>query len=165
MFVGTEVRLVEHAVGIEYAYDRDTVEVQSLGNHLRADEQVGTSGCEVADDALIGIAGAGGVEVHACYAGLGQDVAYLVFYLLRAVAAALQFLTSAGRTFRRYAVGIAAVVARQHVQCAMECQRHVAVLAVGHPSALLTLHHRCPSASVLEQNGLFATFQGLADPC
>ena len=39
-FVGAEVGLVEHRIGIEDAYDRDTVEVEALRHHLRADEDV-----------------------------------------------------------------------------------------------------------------------------
>ena len=54
MLVGAEVGIVEHGVGIEDAHHGDFVEIQSLGDHLCADEQVGTSGGEVADEALVG---------------------------------------------------------------------------------------------------------------
>ena len=60
-------------------------------------------------------------------------------------------------------VGAAAVVAGEHIERAVEGQRHIAVLATGHPAALLALHHRCPPAAVLEEDGLLAMLQGLAN--
>ena len=163
MLIGTEVGLVEHGVGIEDAHDADAVEVEALGDHLCADEQVGASGREVADDALVGIARAGGVEVHACHAGLWEDVAQLVLDLLRAIAPPLQFLLPQAGTLGRDPVGVAAVVAGQLVHGSVERERDVAVLAAGHPSALLALNHRGVAAAVLEEDGLLAALQGLSD--
>ena len=91
MLIGPEIGLVEHGVGIEDAHDGHLVEVEALGDHLGANEQVGTSGTEVADDALVGLARTGGVEVHTADAGLREDVAHGGLYLLGAVAARTQF--------------------------------------------------------------------------
>ena len=47
----------------------------------------------------------------------------------------------------------------------MVCERHVALVAVWHPSALAALYHRREAAAVLKQYGLFAVVQGLAHGC
>ena len=162
MFIGTEIGIVEHGVGIEDAHHRDLVEVQSLADHLRADEQIGTTCGEVVDDAFVGLTAAGGVEVHAGDTGFGEDVVHLGLDLLRAIAMRLQLGTTAIGTLRRHLIGIAAIMTRQLVQIAMKGERHVAVLAMRHPSTLLTLNHGRIAATVLEEDGLFAMFQGLA---
>ena len=56
MLVGSEVRLVEHGVGIEDAHYADAVEVETLAHHLRADEDVGAPLREVADNVFVGVA-------------------------------------------------------------------------------------------------------------
>ena len=160
MFVGTEVGVVQHGVGIEDADDADAVEVETLGNHLRADEQVGAPGAEVADEPFVGIAGAGGVEVHAADTRFGEDVAHVGLNLLRAVAAGLQLRSATGGAGHGHLVDGTAVVAYQLVHLAVQRQRDVTVLTVGHPAALLTLYHRGIAAAVLEEDGLLATFQG-----
>ena len=52
--VCSEVALVEELVGIEDAHEGDAVEIEPLGDHLRADEEVGVSALEVTDDAFVG---------------------------------------------------------------------------------------------------------------
>ena len=88
MFIGSEVGIVEHRVSIEDAHHRHAVEVQSLRNHLCADEHIGSPRGKVTDEPFVGIAGTSGVEVHAGYAGFGKELAQLVFNLLGAIAAA-----------------------------------------------------------------------------
>ena len=88
MFESTEVRVVEHGVGVEYADDADAVEVEALADHLRANEQIGAACGKVTDDALVGLARTGGVEVHSADAGFGEDLAHLVFYLFHSRASA-----------------------------------------------------------------------------
>ena len=41
MLVGAKVGIVEHGVGVENAHHRHVVEIEALGNHLRANEHVG----------------------------------------------------------------------------------------------------------------------------
>ena len=55
MLIGTEVRIIEHSIGIEDAHNGDTVEVESLGDHLRTDKEVGATCGEVVDNALVGL--------------------------------------------------------------------------------------------------------------
>ena len=59
-----------------------------------------------------------------------------------------------------HGVCVAAIMAREHVHGAVIGERNVAVLALGHPSAHLTLHHRSETAAVLEQNDLLVLLQG-----
>ena len=44
----------------------------------------------------------------------------------------------------------------------MEGERDVAMLAMRHPTTLFALDHRGIASAVLEEDSLFATFQGLA---
>ena len=119
VFVGTEVGIVQHRVGIDDTHHRHLVEVQSLGHHLRTYQDIRASGRKVADDALIGIARSGGVQVHTGNVGFRERLAHLFLYLLRTVAACSQVGTAATRTLCRHSVGIATVVARQLVQLAV----------------------------------------------
>ena len=120
MLVGTEVGNVEQHVGVEYADDADAVKVEPLGHHLCADEQVGASTGKVVDDALIGIARACGVKIHAADACLREDVGQLVFNLLGAVAARHQLMATTGRALSRHLIGMAAVVAGKLVGLPMQ---------------------------------------------
>ena len=161
MFVGPEVRIVEHRVGIEDTHHADTVEVESLGDHLGADKEIGAPSGEIVDQSLVGSTGAGGVKIHTGNTGLRKDIAHLIFNLLRAKAPCHQLCTAASRALRGHLIGIAAVVARQLVKTAMIGQRHVTVLTTGHPSALLALQHGGIATTVLEEDDLLAMLQGL----
>ena len=88
--VGAEVGIVQHGVGIEYAHNADVVEVQTLGHHLRAYQDVRLALLEIGDDALVGGTGAGGVQVHTGYAGVGEEGFDVIFYFFRAEAAVAQ---------------------------------------------------------------------------
>ena len=154
LLVGTEVGIVEHGVGIQNAHDRDAREVEPLGYHLRADEYVGSAAGEVVDDASVGASRARRVEVHAGDARLGEQLAHAVLNLLRAVASTEQFGALAVGALLRHGVGVAAVVAGEQVHRTVIGERHVAVLALRHPSAHLALHHRREAAAVLEQQHL-----------
>ena len=162
LLVGTEVGIVEHGVGVEYAHNGNPREVEPLGYHLRADEYVGSAAGEVVDDASVGSCRARGVEVHAGYACFGEQLAHAVLNLLRAVAATEQFGALAVGALLRYGVGVAAVVAGEQVHRAVIGERHVAVLALRHPSAHLALNHRRKAAAVLEQQHLLLVAQSRA---
>ena len=150
MFEGAEVGLVHHAVGIDDAHNADVVEVETFADHLRADEDVGTSCSEVGDDAFVGIARAGGVEVHTCNAGLRKNLAHLFLYLLRTKTTRTQVGTATTGTLRRNTVGKTTVVACQLVQLSVERQRYVAMLAGGHPATLVAFDDRRKTATILE---------------
>ena len=129
---------------------------------LRADEYVGSAAGEVVDDASVGTGRPRGVEVHAGYACFGEQFAHAVLDLLRAVAATEQFGALAVWALLRHGVGVAAVVAGEKVHRAVIGERHVAVLALGYPSAHLALNHRREAAAVLEQQHLLLVAQSRA---
>ena len=160
MLVSPEVRIIQHGVCIDNTYHRDFIEIQSFRNHLCANKNISTSGSKVANDALIGIPRTSSIKVHAGNTGIGKQLVYLLLYLLRAIASAAQIGRAAARTLRRDAVGIATIVARQLVQLAVVGQRDITVLTGGYPATLAALHDRSKTSAVLEQDGLFAPFQG-----
>ena len=165
VLVGPEVGLVEHGVGGDDAYYGDVVEVEALAYHLGADEYVGAAGGEVADDAFVGVAGAGGVEVHACDACLGEGVAHLFFYLLGAVAVGAQVGAAAAGALGGHLVCGAAVVAGELLHLSVQGELDVAVLTGGHPAALVALYLWGEASAVLEDDGLLSVVECLAHAC
>ena len=149
--VGAEVGLREHLVGVEYAHHVDVVEVEALGHHLRADEDVGAAVLEIVDDALVSGARARGVEVHAPDAGFGEAGFCHGLYLLRAAAYVAQFRAAAGGADGGHGIRGAAVVAHEAVDILVERKRHVAPLATRRPAARMTFEHRCIAPAVLKE--------------
>ena len=45
----------------------------------------------------------------------------------------------------------------------MISQAHIAILALRHPSARMTLHHRCKTTTILEKNDLLLPLQGIVN--
>lgn len=162
VLVCTEVRIVQHGVGIENAHDTHLVKIQPFGNHLRADEQIGAAGREVVDDALVGIPCAGGVEIHAGHTRFGKEVAYPVFYLFGAVSPAMELGRTAVGTLRGHRVGITAIVAGEQVEIFVQRERHVTILTLRHPTTHTALYHRREATAVLEKDGLPTAFKGRA---
>ena len=162
MLVGTEVGIVHHRVGIEYSHHTHLVEIQSLANHLRTNKYVCASGGKVGYYPFIGIPCTGGVKVHSRHRCLGECLTHKVLNFLCAVATAPQMRVLTAGTFRRYGIGVAAVVAGELVGSFVQCEAHVAVLTPRHPSALFALKHRGKAAAVLEQYCLLAALQCLA---
>ena len=72
MFVGTEVGIVEHRVGIQYSYQLHTVEIQSLCYHLCAYQHICFSVCKVFNNPCIRILGASSIKIHTCHLGFGE---------------------------------------------------------------------------------------------
>ena len=139
------------------------VEVQTLGHHLRAYQDVRLALLEIGDDALVGGTGAGGVQVHTGYAGVGEEGFDVIFYFFRAEAAVAQVSALAGGADAGQLVGVATVVAGQLVQPLMVGEADVAVLAFGYPAAGVALYHGGETAAVLKEDDLLFLFQRLAD--
>src|SRR3712207_5758207 len=120
LLVGPEVGIIEHGVGVEYAHDTYFVEIQPLTDHLRADEQIGLAAREIVNNALIGVAGAGGIKVHAGHPGLGEELTDIILYLLRAVTTPLKLGTATIGAHRRHAIREAAVMTCQQIEPLIE---------------------------------------------
>ena len=141
------------------------VEVETFRNHLSTDKDISTLRTKVADDTLVGIASTSGVKVHTGNTRFGEGLAHLFFYLFCAVAACPEVGRATARTLSRHLIGETTVVTSKLVQLAVQCQFDIAMLACGHPAALLALYHRRETATVLKQYSLLATFQGFAHAC
>ena len=61
MLIGTEVRIVQHRVGIQDAHHLHMVEIKPFTNHLRADEDIRFALRKIANQSLIGVLRARGV--------------------------------------------------------------------------------------------------------
>ena len=158
MLIGTEVRIVQHRISMKDTYYADLVEVQSLGDHLRTNQDIRTSCPEIHDDTLIGITGTCGIQVHTSHPCLREHLTNLLFYLLRAIAFRPQVGTATTRALCRHTVGKAAIMASQLVQLPMVCQRYVAMLTTRYPTALSALYQGCEATTVLEEDCLFSPF-------
>ena len=162
MFVGTEVGIVEHTVGIEDAHHRHLGKIKTFADHLCAHQHIGAAYREIADDPLVGITAASGVEVHARHFGIGEEVHHLVFDLLRAITTTTQVATATAGAHLGYAVSGSTIVATEHAQVSVQRQRHIAMIAMGHPSAGVALYHRGKASAVLKQQHLPAAVQRLS---
>ena len=69
---GAEVRETQADVGVDHAHERDSREVVSFGDHLRADEDVGLAGLEAGEDARHRAATPRGVTIAARHSSLGE---------------------------------------------------------------------------------------------
>ncbi|CCZ15018.1 unknown [Prevotella sp. CAG:487] len=163
VLVGAEVGVVQHGVGVENAHHGDVAEVETLAHHLRAYEQIGVSGREFADDALVRIARACGVEVHPRDTCLGEDVAHPVLDILRSVSPSAQVGAAAARTTVGHIEHTAAVMARKASERLMESEAHIALVAMRDPPAHVALGHRSEAAAVVEEYRLASVSQRAAN--
>ena len=161
-FVATEVGIVQHGIGIENAHHADILEVQTLGNHLCTYQYVGLALFKVGNDLLVGRAGASGVQVHACHLCFGENQLDIVFYAFGTETLVLKLYPSTSRTRTGHLIGASAIVASELVQALVIGQAHIAILALGHPTAGVALYHGCKATTVLEENDLLLPLQRIA---
>src|SRR4029077_14078747 len=100
-FGGAEVRHVEGAIGADDADQRNPVEVMTLGEHLRADQNVERARRECAKRFLILTLGARRVAIEPRDAGFGKLLAQALFELLGTFAEKIDVLRIALGTFFR----------------------------------------------------------------
>ena len=134
-------------------------QIQSFGNHLRANQNIRFPFFKVVDDALVGRAGAGGIQIHSGYLGLRKNLLDVILNFFRAESAVHKFHSSTSRTGCRHGVGIAAIMTRQLVKSLVIGQTYVAVFATWYPSTRAAFNHRGKTPSVLEQDDLFFLLQ------
>ena len=162
-FGGPEIGVVHQVVGIEDAHQRDAPEIESLGNHLRTDQNVGLSGFEVGDDGVEGLLGSHAVAVQPRDTRFGENPGNLLLDLLRPEAHRNHVRNLARRAFRRDLSRVAAIVADEFPPALVVGQRDVAMGTAGRPAALGALDIGREAAAVLEQHYLLAPVEGLAD--
>ena len=159
----SEVRDVQTQVGVDDPDQCHVWEVQPFRNHLRADEDVDFSGAKIAEDAAVILLALERVRVHPLDARRGETFLQRGLDLLRAQpgkpdrhVAALRL-----RTLFRSRLDVAADVAHQLLCRAMVRQRHAAVRALRHETALRALQRTRPTTPVEEQHHLLVFLEPL----
>ena len=112
--------------------------------------------------AFVAVFIASGVEVHARYFLVGKHLVDFVLHAFGAVAHNLDGGLAAGRADVGQSDGITAVVAREGANVLVIGERHVAILAFRHPSALFALHHRSIASAILKENHLLLVVEGVS---
>ena len=159
---GAKVGKMQHRVGIEDAHHTHCLKVETLRHHLRAHEHIGAVMRKVVDDAVVTRLGASGVQIHARDFLAREIAVHLVLDALGTIAHHLDVRRFASRAQLRQRDGVAAIVAGEHVGVLVIGERHVAVLALGHPAALAAAHHRGITTAILEQDDLLVILQRMA---
>ena len=154
-----EVREVDNAVRIEYTHQAHILEIQPLGYHLRADQDICFAAFEVRNDLLVAVLFFGGVQVHALHFGVGQYQFQVVFYLFGTEAHAFECGGATGRAVVRHALVVAAVVAAELAVILVVGEAHGAMPALGYPGAFVAGDKGRVAASVLEQDHLLLALQ------
>ena len=112
--------------------------------------------------AFVAVFIASGVEVHARYFLVGEHFVDFVLHAFGAVAHNLDCGLAAGGADVGQGNGITAVVAREGANVLVIGERHVAILAFRHPSALFALHHRSIASAILKENHLLLVVEGVS---
>ena len=134
-FGGPEIGVIQQVVGIEDAHERHPREVETLGDHLRTDQNVGPAGLEIGDNGIESPFGGHTVAVQTSDTRFGEDFGDLFLDLLRPETHRNHVGDLARRTFRRNGLRIAAVVADEFLSALVVGQRHIAVRTAGCPAA------------------------------
>ena len=137
--VGAEIGIGNEVVGGEDSDDADVVEVESLGDHLCADKDVDAVFVEIVEDFYILVFLRCRIEIHTCYARLGEEDSEVVFDAFGAEASHSERRGMAGRAFGGDGYGVAAIVAAEAVGGLVVDERDVAVLALRYPVADIAL--------------------------
>ena len=158
-----EVGEVDEVVGAHDAHHADVVEVQPLGNHLCAHEDVDAAVLEIVDNLDIAVLLRGAVQIHAGHLGVGEKDGEVVLDALGAEAFHREVVAMACGALGRQGDGVAAVVAAHAVGGLVVDERHVAMLAGGGPMAVVALDAERETASILEKDDLLMIVQSLLD--
>jgi len=136
-FAGAEIRLMQRQVGVNDAHQRHVREMQPLGDHLRADQDVYLADAEIAQRLPVIVLALHRVGVHAPDARVGEQFRQGVLDLLRAEAGVADgrvfalFVRTGGRDFFL----VAADVAGQFLIRPMVRERQAAIGALGDEAA------------------------------
>ncbi len=153
-------------VGVDHAYEGHLGEVMALGDHLRADEDLGSRRGELRQHGLKACVGRGDVGVEAQKLDAGQQRRDLALQTLGAHAVAPHVHAAAGITRRRRGLAVAADAATHALAAADLRERDVAVRAVPATAAVPAHERGRVAAPVEEQDGLLArldrTHEGLS---
>ena len=156
---GARVGDVQAQVCIQHAHQRHAGEVQPLGNHLGAQQNIGSVSAEIGQNIAQCVFARGDIGINALQPGLRETAAQHSLYLLGAVALQRDVCRVAIRAAGRHHLAVAADVAHKPVLRGVESHGQGAVLAVGHIAAFRALQGAGKTAAVQQQNHLFALVQ------
>ena len=132
-----------------------------ITDHLCAHQDIRLSLLKLTQYLFVTLSAACRVEVHACYPGLWEDFAYLVFDAFRAETYGLYLLIFTVGAAAWDGVRITTIVTRHLVQSLVKGQTHVTMRTAWYPSTGMTLYGRRVATSVLEEYDLFTILQRL----
>ena len=141
---------MQREVGVNNADERDVRKMQSLRDHLRADEDVGLARAKIAEDFAVIVLALHRVGVHALDARLGKKFGERLLDALRARAGKTDrgifaFLVRANE---RNFFDVAADVAGEFLFLPVKREREAAIRTIGNVTALRALQRSRVAAAV-----------------
>ena len=118
---------VQCGVCIDHSHQGDPLEVQALGHHLGADENVGCAPSKGPEDISVRALALGGIAVHAQRAGVWKEALHGLLHLFRTDAEGAQPLAVALGAGGRHGPAEVAVVALQEALALVVGQRDIAL--------------------------------------
>ena len=158
-----EVRQLEGEVGVEDADQGDAREIEPLGDHLRAEEQVELAGAEVREHLAELVLARHGVGVDARHAGAGEELGDDLLGALRAMALPADVGRAARGARGRGRRPVVAEVAAHGAVGPVQRQRHAAMRAGRRDAAGRADARARVAAAVEEEDGLLAAGEALAE--
>jgi hypothetical protein len=156
---------VKPGIGIDDPDKRDVREVQPLGDHLCADEDVDISRLDRCQDPLVRPLRAGGIQIHSGDARAGVAIPQHLLELLSAHAAHLLNRVGACSTTERQRLLMAAVVAAQACRRPVHSEGDAAVRTLPYFAAIWTVQEGGIAASIEQQQRLLPPGQAGNNAC
>ena len=160
----SKIGQLEGKVGIDDAHERDLGKVETLCDHLGAQQHGAIGGIELLEQLFMRVLTARGIGIHANDGDvIGQHLVQRVLDLLCAqthlgkIAATALGATARGCRIGLHAPRRSAGVALQRVRTLVVCEGRGAMVAGGNAAALAAHEERRKAAAVMQQYGLFAT--------
>ncbi len=164
-FSRPKIRHVQTQIRIDHPDQRDILEVQTLRDHLRADQDVDLPRLEVAQRPPVIILPLHQIRIHPLNPRLRKQLPQRLLHPLRPHPRIPDRRIPALRlrTDRRHLRRVPAHMARQLVVLAVKRQRHAAIRALRHITAFWTLQRTRITPPVQEQHRLLRPLQPLGD--
>ena len=143
-------------VGIHDSHKRHIGEMESLGDHLRAEKDVDAAFFKSSERLTVGLLARHGVGIHAGNAGFREDTFQCLLDFLRAGSRVSDFRIRAFRARLRRTTTMSANMTHQALGSAVVGQRNTAVGALTHMAACLADHGGGKTPAVQKKNRLFS---------
>src|SRR4051812_22207745 len=166
-----KIREVDSDIGVDDPDQGDVGEVETFGDHLRAEQNVDFPGSDAIKNSGVRPFATRGVYVHPGNPRRRKPLYQQTFDLLGAKSALLEISSSTARAIGSRILLVEAIVADEPLRIPVVGKRDAAVRARRHRSAVDTLNKRGIPAAIEEQDALLAAghrfddciVEGLAD--